>query len=816
MNRFGRTVLTAIAFSLFVFSAIGGAAATTQTASFPAAFVPNRGQTDPRVQFVAQTRGASFWFTCDEAVFSLRKGGRRADLALRFIGADPNVLMRGRERMKGSVNYLIGRDRSQWQTDLPMYGELVYRDLWPGIDLAFRDREGTLKYEFRVAPGADVSNIGLEYRGAERVSRGTHGELIISTAAGAITDAPPVSYQIVDGKRVLIASEYVVGEDGRYGFALGRYDVAQPLTIDPGLAYSTFLGGSGVDFVYGVAVDASGNAYIAGGTTSVDFPFAGGGLGSNAGGSVFVTKLNPTGTGVIWSTYLGGSGGDSAYGIAVDAAGSVHIAGITTSADFPTTIGAYDSSLAGQTDAFVARLQPSGNALIYSSYLGGSDDDAAIGMALDPAGNLYVTGWTSVLSGPPAPDFPLTPGAFDTGVGTSFLTKFSPTGALLYSTHLGLFFRPWGVAADGGGNAYVHGQAVQGFQATPGAYGTVMKGDQDIALMKLNATGSQLLYATLIPGSRPACPTVVCIPAPPEGDQSRGLSVDSAGNAYLTGTATAPDFPTTPGAFDTVRQIGSEGFVAKLNATGSALLYSTLINSAAPQGIALDSSGRAFVTGAAGPGMPVTADAVDSTVTGTPGALVIYDAFVVVLDPAGAALEYATYLGGSSGDSGFSIAVDGVGGVYVAGQTSSSDFPTTAGAFDTSYNGGEADGGLGDGFVAKIDLQLPSLFQSFAAKASTAGPTFEINGTFTLAAASDGIDPVTEQVRLEAGTTSYVVPAGSFRRDNQGRYKFESPSLHMLIALVIGRTYSIRAHGKGALSGNIVLSIGNDRGTAVP
>ncbi len=268
MSRFARTLLGVLVSAFLSQSA---------AAMVPAAFVPNRGQTDPRVQFLARTAGASFWFTRDEAVLSLLKEGGRVDLTLRFIQAEPTMTLHGAKPMDGKVNYLIGKDPSRWQTDLPMYGELVYDNVWPGIDVVFRDDGGTLKYEFHVAPRADVSKIRLQYGGAERVERGPRGDLLITTSLGTIVDARPVSYQVRRGKRVQIASKYVVGEEGRYGFAVGRYASGQPLVIDPGLAYSTFLGGTGADFATGIAVDSSGNAYVTGTTSSVDFPFNNGG-----------------------------------------------------------------------------------------------------------------------------------------------------------------------------------------------------------------------------------------------------------------------------------------------------------------------------------------------------------------------------------------------------------------------------------------------------------------------------------------------------------------------------------------------------------
>jgi hypothetical protein len=785
-----------------------GVAAVDRGPSLPAAFIPNRGQSDPRVHFYAQTPGASFWFTRDEAVFSLTKNGQRADLALHFIDAQPQMIMRGAEPMNGRVNYLVGNDRSRWQTDLPTYRELVYGDLWPGIDLAFQDRNGTLKYEFRVAAGADVSNIRLQYRGAEAVRRGSRGELVIATPVATISDARPLSYQLVRGKRVPVASEYLVADDGRYSFALGAYDAGQPLVIDPGLAYSTFLGGSDEDYVMAMAVDGSGNAYVTGFTVSPDFPF-GGGVGSTSGMSAFVTKFDPTGTAVIYSTYVGGSAAEGGAGIAVDATGSAYVAGSTTSADFPTSANAYDSTYNGPPppsfqdpgagDAFLLRLNPAGNALLYSSYIGGSDWDSVSGMALDPSGNVYITGFAA------STDFPVTPGAFDSGPGGSFVAKFDAAGSLAYSTHVSNFASDT-IAADATGNAYVAGNAFPGFPTTPGAYATTMKGSYDIAVAKINAAGSQLVYSTLLPGSPNVC--LACMHFMEERDAAYALTVDAAGNAYVTGIATAPDFPTTAGAFDTTRDGRWDAYVTKINPAGSALVYSTLLGGSGYDyglGIALDSSGRAFVTGWAGANFPTTPGAFDTTPDGN-------DAFVTVLDSTGGALEYSTCLGGTQGEVGFAIATDAVNDVYVAGFTQSTSFPTSAGAYDTTFNGGYS-----DGFVTKFDLQLVVALQSFRVKATPIRSGYELIATFTLGASSDGIDPLTEEVNLKVGGADHIIPPGSFKQDQRGNYTFQGKALDIVIAPVGGSTSSLTVNGRNATAGSgtvVTLTIGNDKGMA--
>ena len=332
----------------------------------PVSFVPNKGQTDGRVQYMAQGGGYAFNFSPDKAALSFTKGDRGTALHLTPLGANQDARIEPGERRHGTVNYFVDGER---HSDLPTYGELTYRELWPGVDMVFRGAAGTLKYEFHVRPGADPSVIRLAYRGADGLSLGAAGNLLIATPLGTLRDSRPRSYQMVDGKRVAVHSRYELQGGTGYGFALGStYDSGRPLVIDPGLTYSTFLGGTVHDQGNGIAVDAGGNAYVTGQANSSNFPTTAGAFDPtfNAQTEVFVTKLNATGTAMTYSTYLGGTGDDIGRGIVVDAFGSAYVTG-TAQTGFPTTARAFDTTISG-SDAFVTKLNAAGTALLYSTF----------------------------------------------------------------------------------------------------------------------------------------------------------------------------------------------------------------------------------------------------------------------------------------------------------------------------------------------------------------------------------------------------------------------------------------------------------------
>ncbi len=669
----------------------------------PLAFVPNRGQTDKSARYYAQGAGRAFYFTPDKAVLTFTKKEKGVALHLTPLSANPNTRLVASERAPGKVNYLIG---SEHHRNLPTYSELAYRNVWPGVDLVFRGQGGTLKYELRAQAGADLSKVGLAYGGADGVSVGKGGNLLIQTPLGTLRDSRPRSYQRIGGKHVPVGSRYAVKSHGNsYGFALGSsYDPRHPLVIDPGIEFSTYLGGSGSDRADGVAVDGAGNAYVTGRANS-GFPTTAGAFdtSSNGGGDAYVTKLNATGSALAYSTYVGGAtAGDGGLAITIDGTGSAYITGSTGSTDFPTTAGAYDTTYnaaSGAANAFVTKLSPDGSALDYSTYLGGFNTsgffDLGSGIAVDGTGAAYVAGDAS------STNFPVTPGAFDTtqnGSSDAFVTKLDPAGSsLAYSTFIGgtSFDSVTALALDGSGNAYIAGYGTStNYPTTAGAFDTSYNSGWDVFVTKLNASGTSLSYSTYLGGAT--------------YDEARGITVDGADSAYVTGHTFSSAYPTTAGAFDTSYDNtvgGSDAFVTKLDASGGSLSYSTFLGGSGDdqgEGIAVDGSGRAHVTGYTEATNFPTVQATDTTYNGGTS-----DAFVTKLGSAGGSLDFSTYLGGSSPDQGYGIAAHGATGkIYVAGQTNSSGFPTTAGAVDTTQNGGN------DAFVTKLRPPASTLTRS--------------------------------------------------------------------------------------------------------
>lgn len=674
-------------------------------ANLPLAFVENRGQTDGRVHYYAHGPGYAFQFTRDAAVLSLTEGTRGIALLLRFLDANPKGTLSADQRAPGEVNYFRGDDPSRWRTAIPRYSRVLYHDLWPGVDMSVRGESGTLKYEFRVRPGHRVADIQLGYSGATGLSLDRHGALLVRTPLGVLRDSPPVAYQDIDGARVQVDSRYVVQSSGTaYGFAVTAYQRDQELIIDPGLEYSTFLGGSSHESAAGVAVDASGNAYITGITQSPNFPTTSGAFDRTGAASnsleAFVTKLNSTGTALVYSTFLGGSNFEWGRAIAVDSAGNAYIAGQTKSSDFPTTSNAFDRTFnvdtcprcgIDQYDAFVTKLNPAGSGLVYSTFLGGFDLDDALAIAVDGAGNAYVGGETG------SSNFPVTGGAFDTtrnGAFDAFVTKLNAAGsALVYSTYLGGLEVEFieGTVVNTSGEAHVTGSTRSAnFPTTNGAFDTTHNGLFDVFVTRLNAAGSALVYSTFLGGA--------------DFDSAGGIAIDGGGNAYVAGGTASLDYPTTAGAFDRNAD-GSEAFVTKLSPGGTALVYSTLLGGSGDDGasdVVVDASGSAWIAGATSSAdFPTTAGtAFDTTINGGT------DTFLAQLDGGGSAVLHGTFLGGADTDSASDIAFDPGGNIIVVGQTMSPDFPTTAGAFDRVWNG-DALIFWADAFVAKFAIGSP-------------------------------------------------------------------------------------------------------------
>ncbi len=697
----------------------------------PLSFEENLGQFDSRVKFLS--RGSSytlFLTSTGEAVLTLREpvksdeGNERSALStalredkslpdmrtatvrMRLIEANPQPQVTGLEELSGKVNYFTGNDPKKWRADISTYARVQYRDVYPGVDLVFYGNQRQLEYDFIVAPGADPAVIMLGIEGTEQIILASEGHLILETSAGTLQLQKPRIYQERNGVREFIQGDYVLEGAGQVSFQVAAYDPTRPLVIDPVvLSYSTYLGGSGEDLGYDIAVDAAGNAYITGHTLSSDFPTASpiqAAFGGNR--DAFVTKLNAAGSAIVYSTYLGGNNYDMGLGLALDAAGNAYLTGLTASANFPTTSGAFQPTFQGLEDAFVTKLNAAGSALVYSTYLGGTSYDEGYHITVDADGNAYTGGWTE------SPDFP-TVSAFQAecspGCHDGFVTKLNATGsALVYSTYLGgsgghEIERDFvnGIAVNSAGEVYVAGPTSAPDFPTVNPIQATLRGPRDSFVAKFNATGDALVYSTYLGGNGT--------------DRVRDLAVDPAGNAYVVGWTDSADFPTVNAFQAGYGGGGTDGFVTKLNATGSALVYSTYLGGSGEDqtlGITVDATGNAYVGGAT---ESLDFPTVNAFQAGYGGGR---DYFVTKLDATGSALVYSTYLGGSGEEARstfggvgpgslylvMEIAVDPAGNAYVTGTTSSADFPT-ANPMQPALGGGE------DAFVAKIVDQAKSV-----------------------------------------------------------------------------------------------------------
>ena len=723
----------------------------------PLSFEANHGQADGRVKFLSRTGGYSLFLTEDEAVLALRgtmpntrktKIQATGDapepvaaapaagsvLRMKLRNANSAAKVTGVDELAGTTNYFIGNDPTKWRTNLPTYAKVKYEGVYSGIDLVYYGNQRQLEYDFIVAPGADPHRIAFDVRGAKRIRQDAHGELILKMSEGEIRWHKPVVYQEKDGARQEIAAYYAITAANRVTFELAKYDASRPLYIDP-LVYSTYLGGSSNDYGSGIAVDSAGNAYVTGQTNSTNFPVTPGALQTTGDAyDAFVAKINPEGSALVYSTYLGGSDASWGAGIAVDNSGDAYIIGSTNSTDFPTMNALQPTFGGGPSDAFVAKINPSGSALLYSSYLGGSSQEFGSQIAVDSAGNAYVTGQTL------STDFPTTPGAFQrvcggrsTGCFDAFVAKINPTGsAFIYSTYLGGSGIDDGhagaIAADDAGNAYVTGDTGSTDFPTMNPLQASNAGAVNAYVTKINPTGSALVYSTYLGGSK--------------FDWTNAIAVDGTGNVYLTGQSLSSDFPTTPGAFQTANGGLYDAFVVKINSTGSALVYSTYLGGLdwdQGNGIAVDSTSSAYVTGwTLSPNFP-TASPLQKKFGGHHQP----DAFVSKISPTGSALAYSTFLGGSGNDSGGGIAMDSTGNAYVTGSTNSTDFPTENPL--QPANAGES-----DAFVAKI---LNPVAATSTALVSNLNPsTYGQAITFTATVTSiGGIPPDSETVTFYNG-----------------------------------------------------------------
>ncbi len=573
------------------------AKAHVQTAlgKLPLYFIENLGQLDERVGYYLQGRDTTVYFTADGVTLALTgpapeaakpprhlasvrtvalesepdaAGAReRWALKLKFLGANPDVHPLGQSPTPAVVSYFKG-PREAWKTGLPTYASLVYPDLWPGIDLVYSGTAGRLKYTFLVKPGADPQQIKLAYRGATAVWLTEAGDLAVNTPVGGFRDEKPVSYQEVNGQRVEVATAYaleaeVVSGEHAYGFRLGTYDASRPLVLDPTLiVYAGYIGGAGGDIGTGIAVDGAGNAYVTGYTSSTDFPvLVGPDLTYKGNGDAFVAKVKADGTGLVYAGYIGGAGDDRGYGIAVDGTGSAYVTGWTTSGvGFPVLVGPDLSFNGGAYEAFVAKVRADGTGLVYAGFIGGADGDGGTGIAVDGAGNAYVTGNT----GSTEASFPVTVGPDLTfnGYLDAFVAKVRVDGTgLVYAGYIGGADGEigTGIAVDGAGNAYVTGYTNSTDFPVLGGPDLTYHGNGDAFVAKVKADGTGFVYAGYIGGAG--------------NDFGAGIAVDGAGNAYVTGYTYSADFPVLVGPGLTYKGNG-DAFVAKIGTQDEARFLS--------------------------------------------------------------------------------------------------------------------------------------------------------------------------------------------------------------------------------------------------
>ena len=659
------------------------ASAVTAHESLPLAFEANAGQFDDTVRFLARGSGYALWLTPREAVLGLvaPEAGERARMVrIQLVGANESASLHGEDRLAGVVNHFSGNDPARWRTRVPTFARVRFASVYPGIDLVYYGQKRALEYDFVVAPGSDPSVIALRFKGAESARVEEDGSLMLSVGGRDLRWKAPHVYQAIAGRRVTVAGTYhIAADNSTIGFSVPAYDHGVPLVIDPVLDYSTFLGGADTDQGFDVAVDDLNHAYVTGLTASIDFPLADEMQAAISGANdAFVTKFNETGDGIVYSTYLGGTGTEAGYGIALGDAREAYVTGRTDSNNFPTTAGAYDRSANGSNDVFVAKLDPDGQ-LVYGTYVGAAGSDQGMDIA-EEGGRAYVTGFTDSTS------FPTTTnaysGSFNGGVEDAFVFRLGPAGGVLgYSTYLGGIDRDRGFGiALAGDEAVVTGQTFSANFPTRAGFDMTHNGNSDAFVTRLTANGRNLVASTFLGGFI--------------SDSGEDVALGDGGSVFVTGhTTSAFDFPTTAGAYDVTANGLSDAFVVKFNGALLVQNYGTYVGGFANDngyGIAVNSFGGALVTGSTTSTDFPMVNPIQAANAGSD------DAFVIRLGKSGEALNFSTYLGGTGIDYGNGIALDGCGLPYVAG-IATSGFPTSVGAFQTTFGGG-----LSDAFLTKI------------------------------------------------------------------------------------------------------------------
>jgi len=657
-------------------------------------FIKNISQIkDTKVKYYANTFAGTVFVTDDEIIYGLKGWAVKEG----FLNAKKTIA-EGIREAETKVSYFKGSDQNNWKSNIPTCQEIGLGEIYDHIKLNLRAYGKNIEKIFIIEKGGKPEDIAIKVERAKKLKVNEKGELEIETRIGTVKMTRPVAYQEIDSKRVEVTVAYTIPQSAvcnpqcKYGFLVKDYNKDYPLVIDPLLA-STFVGGSSNDDIYGMTIDQSGNVFLVGDTESSDYPTTTGAYDTSYSGSmnVIVSKLDNNLTSLLASTFIGGNSGNRDRGrtIAIDQSGNVYIAGKTESPDYPTTPGAYDRSHHGKFDAFLSKLDNNLTTLLASTFLGGSgEENIAQTLAIDQSGDVFIAGYTE------SPDFPTTTGAYDTshnGNADNFLSKLDGNlSTLKASTFIGGTNDDgaYVVVVDQSGNIFVTGDTDSpDYPTTTEAYDTSYNGAKDLFLSKFNNTLTNLLASTFIGGT---------------GDDSTfGMDLDQSGNIFISGGTLSSDYPTTNGAYDTSYNGDWDFIVSKLNNTLTNLLASTFLGGSLVDwsfSVSVDKSENVFVVGrAASPDYPTTPGAYDVSHNGEDYG----DAGVSKLDNNLTTLLASTFLGGSGDDFARAMAIDQSGNVFVEGCTHyATDFPTTPGSYDTSFNGER------DIFVSKFDNNL--------------------------------------------------------------------------------------------------------------
>ena len=742
----------------------------------PSTFEPIQWSTAPGLKFLYRSNGRSIGLGNDRLIVP---AGCRSDdedrIIIRWLDVHPGRIVNGVDPLGSVVHYIAGNDPTKWRTDIPQYARLIYRGLYPGVDLVFRTAEEGFEHDYILDPGVDPGVIRFSVIGARRIAADRHGNLIVYTECDDWNMQAPVAYQRIGGKNISVQSKYVVRPDKTVQFSMGSYDRQTPLIIDPVIGFATRVAGNGEYTVHDMSLDADGNVYVVGETTSTDLPLLSPGQSSRGGKEAFVMGFDRTGK-LDFSTYLGGSGSDAASCIEVDAEGNMYVGGWTDSLDSPTLKAFLDSN-AGSFDGFVAKFGLGGS-LLFSTYLGGSSSDRVNDIAIDQESNTYVVGTTS------SNDFPLLKSLQPRkGTNDAFVTALDRTGeSLLFSTLLGGSEADWGRAIDvGSEGAFVTGSTRSADFPVESPLQPDFGGNTDAFVVGIKATEPEVMFSTFLGGEA--------------HDHGFDLVLGPDGNLHVVGTGRGATAGYSPG-FPLMDPIETEGeiFVSTLDPMGSRLVFSTLYGQGNPTSIAADRQGRIHVTGwTRNPDFPSVAPLQRGHAGGTCQFHLFNtyygtcsDAFLFSLDSSQRRVVLATLLGGSGIDVGGAIEADGMGNLFVAGSISPSSYP-----FAPSHGDPE------EVFVVKISLDS-LLFPQFADGDHAGSPISSEITLVNLDSSKEGVamleiddgtgEPMTVDLlgELVAGRKKVqIAPGGSvrLRTDGQGALQVGSVRVHSDVPL---------------------------------